>query len=262
MSFAGDPNNFYMPPHQQHTPVFFKTQQSPQEYAFIHIPKNAGSTLRHSVFRFNPHEDFEGDYTSHYTVEQVIKKYGEDRWRNAFTFAFLRDPYDRFLSWVRYLRRVDTEHMFGRTNRELLDIAQKNTPEEIFERLVKDAKEAPKAGVNLAMNKHLWPQHKFITYKGEIVMSYLGLTEKFYECVNHVLGVMNFPPLPEGQTVIGHNVTNKRWLREYTAEDHPLRERVYNLYEEDKTLYDTLVEEFSKYTGNALVEASEKQPDS
>lgn len=248
MAFQYDVNNFFTPPQPGHTPVFFKAQYpdgrtNDQEYILIHITKNAGSTLRHSVFKFNPHEDFDGDYTSHYTVDQVIAKYGADKFFNAFSFALLRDPFPRFLSWIRYLRRPDTTLNFGRTNGPLIQYAKDNDPYQVFEKLVADTKSPPESGLNLSINKHLWPQHKFIMHDGEVAVKFLGLCEKFYESVNKIFNTMGFPGIPEGTTVIGHNVSNKRWLKD--AENDPiLRERVREFYAQDAELHDRITQEF------------------
>jgi hypothetical protein len=78
---------------------------------FVHCHKCAGETIELAVFgradknyRGDP---YEGSPQKHFSVDQYIEKYGEHIWESYFTFSFVRNPWDRVISWIRYR---DTRH--------------------------------------------------------------------------------------------------------------------------------------------------------
>lgn len=73
---------------------------------FVHCQKCAGETIELAVFgksdtgfRGDP---FQGSPEKHFSVNRYIKKYGEHTWNNYFTFSFVRNPWDRVISWIKY----------------------------------------------------------------------------------------------------------------------------------------------------------------
>jgi hypothetical protein len=75
---------------------------------FIHIPKNAGSTIRNGIFKQN----YEGPVFNEIPNE----------WEEFFSFAFVRNPYDRLVSaWKMFSKgmqntkwsRSDSERLNG-----------------------------------------------------------------------------------------------------------------------------------------------------
>lgn len=66
------------------------------DFIFIHINKTGGSSVEKAL-----HLPFE-----HLTAQEKIKEVGWEKWQDKFTFAFVRNPFDKVCSHYRY--RVKT----------------------------------------------------------------------------------------------------------------------------------------------------------
>lgn len=62
---------------------------------FVHVPKTAGVAIADSIF---------GEQPGHYTARYLQMVYGRE-YRRFFSFAFVRNPWDRIYSSYRFLRR-------------------------------------------------------------------------------------------------------------------------------------------------------------
>ena len=67
------------------------------DFTFIHVPRTAGTSLR--IFL-----DL-GRKGSHITALQARERDGEEAWNAAFTFAFVRNPWDKVVSWFLHGRK-------------------------------------------------------------------------------------------------------------------------------------------------------------
>lgn len=68
-----------------------------QDFVFIHINKTGGSSIEAAL----------GIPFQHRTAAEVIEDIGVDRWSRRFTFAFVRNPWDKVASHYRYRVRTD-----------------------------------------------------------------------------------------------------------------------------------------------------------
>lgn len=104
-----------------------------KKFFFIHIEKNAGSSIKKYIMKnegVNKDTDihkqtgiinfklnqFRGTryFGSDATAKECIDIFGEDIWDEYFTFAFVRNPWDRMWSWYRYL--IDCRVLTGNTS--------------------------------------------------------------------------------------------------------------------------------------------------
>lgn len=79
----------------------FSYQNEPQirkNVIFVHVPKAAGTSIHNSLF---------GRLAGfgHSTAERYLSIYGPLDYFSAFKFAFVRNPYDRFISSYEYLKQ-------------------------------------------------------------------------------------------------------------------------------------------------------------
>ena len=81
------------------------------KYIFVHIPKNAGTSIKGELKSFTKDKPLYEDW--HYSLAQLIEKVEEDH-AHYYKFAFTRNPYDRFASSFVYnvlrLKASDQEH--------------------------------------------------------------------------------------------------------------------------------------------------------
>lgn len=66
-------------------------------YIFIHINKTAGTSISTAL-------DF--SIKQHFTAKEIIDLIGEDKWRRAFKFTFVRNPFSKVISHYHY--RIET----------------------------------------------------------------------------------------------------------------------------------------------------------
>lgn len=82
---------------------FFKQKQKDHilnidhknEFIFIHIPKNAGTSISKSIGL---------EQTSHITIREIKSILSKEVFSSYFKFCFVRNPWDRFLSLYNYAR--------------------------------------------------------------------------------------------------------------------------------------------------------------
>ena len=66
-----------------------------KNFVFIHIPKNGGTSI---------YKNLGLDNSNHRTVKQYINFFGQKKYDELFSFAFVRNPFSRFISLYNYAR--------------------------------------------------------------------------------------------------------------------------------------------------------------
>jgi hypothetical protein len=74
-----------------------------EKLIFIHIPKNAGSSIKKYLVGEDEFNKFKRPW-DHKTIND-IKNEDFDKYKSYKKFAIVRNPYDRVVSWFAYLKR-------------------------------------------------------------------------------------------------------------------------------------------------------------
>lgn len=83
---------------------------------FMHITKTGGTSIETKLSGSKPppvrmkHLKTPPwiDKERHMNVVNMVKTYGEESWENYFTFTFVRNPWDRMVSWFFWRKRMRT----------------------------------------------------------------------------------------------------------------------------------------------------------
>ncbi len=74
---------------------------------FVHIQKTGGNSISKALGQSTGHS------TKHFTAAQLRSLAGEDAWNAYFKFAFVRNPWDRLVSWWSMIDRHRPRHEAG-----------------------------------------------------------------------------------------------------------------------------------------------------
>lgn len=196
-------------------------------YLFIHIPKTAGSTIHYSILGRKPNVE-----SVHWRYIDYCSTFNEEVLKNFWKFCFMREPVDRFLSRIRYLKSG----------------LSKGQPQHTEEREFVEQFSNVSQLVNfLKENKNHWflkcphglPQKDFICDKnGNIAVDFIGRTENFSQDIKVVMKRL-FISEPEINKK-NINVSESNSEIEALKKDCNFCKAVRGLYEEDADLYFSL----------------------
>ena len=180
------------------------------KFIFIHIPKCGGTTLEESlvdgscIFRRNtwPHNLKLHYPLNHCTLDDIEKsKVLYPNLKKFYSFAFVRNPFDRLVSEYFYLKKY--LKLSNDIKKELIQLAKKN-----------------KNGV---MGNHCMHQHQFINDK----INFIGKFENLQEDFNIICDKIGIPK----QQLPHENKTKHKHYTEYY--DDETREIVAERYAKD-----------------------------
>lgn len=173
---------------------------------FVHCQKCAGESIEQTIFGRADNNyngcNFAGSPEKHYSASQYMEKYGQKIWDDCFTFSFVRNPWDRVISWIKY-----RDKRFGR-----LDPI---SPEKI-KREMKTPLFVNNSYYNLLFSK-----------RGELLVKYVGRFENIendFRCVTKKLNLENIS--------LSHlNKTSHKDYQQYY--DNETIDLVYRVYRQD-----------------------------
>jgi sulfotransferase famil protein len=200
-------------------------------FIFFAMPKTATHAIREALREHMGPEDWEQQMLfgrdalpipqlaairhGHISVQQLKPHLPQDQWRDYFKFAFVRNPYDRFISTYFFLNR--NQDTGGRDEGPLMKAAIQN--------------DQFRARILVA------PQHRLITHHdGSIAVDYVAKYEDIQTAYEHICTRVGIPP----KTLIEKNTSQHKTFDTYY--DSELRALVTDFYRTDFELlgYDVI----------------------
>ncbi len=84
------------------------------KFIFIHIPKNAGTSIRNSFDIKGYDKQVVSKRYPHSTCSEIKEYCGEKVWNEYYKFAFIRNPFDRLVSFYHFHKSDQYKHKIGR----------------------------------------------------------------------------------------------------------------------------------------------------
>ena len=167
-----------------------------KQFAFVHISKTGGSSIRRALSPWSvPYDSLGGDTSCLFKHAKAHSTYVEFRdcysasFDQFYTFAVVRNPFERLVSLYHYWRgrNKTTPHPYDNG----LDTLAKNLS---FHEWLR--KSVPYSETN----RHIGPQSPWIMQDGKIVVDYVGRFERLHEsfdviCETLELGEVSLPHL-------------------------------------------------------------------
>jgi chondroitin 4-sulfotransferase 11 len=171
------------------------------KFIFIHIPKTAGTSIS-SVL--NPFCEELYPSIKHSNAVKIKEKFGSDIWNEYFKFTFIRNPYERLLSWYNMI-----EKNMWRPN-----LFQSHIKKNIhsFSEFIMDDKHP--IGINKLPQQRI-SQFKIISENGRVIVDFVGRYENLNEDFNYICNKLNIP-----QTHLPHinKFDHDHYMNYYTKE--------------------------------------------
>mgnify|MGYP006288106723 CR=1 FL=1 len=192
------------------------------KYIFIAVPKTGTHAVRNIL---RPHME-EGDLEQvdlfekkrlpwyqlalkqhgHIKAGEIRQFFDKSLWKTYYKFAFVRNPWDRFISLAFFIGRNSTDFKKDPTG-FLHSIADND---------------------HLFLNRILFrPQYEFVMERKKVMTDFTGRYENFQEDFNRICHKTGIPP----ETLPIINTTDHKHYREYY--DETLKEKVFKRYKGD-----------------------------
>jgi len=152
------------------------------KFIFIHIQKTAGNSI--TEFLKNNIPDLKPILNKHDFAIQGKHKLG-DQWDDYFKFAFVRNPWDRLVSWYSMIKDKNQKNKFGKYVTE-------NSSN--FEEFIKNCTDIiqDNDGIKSAEFNQL---DYLIDENGNIIVDFIGRFENLEEDFNKIIKKLNMPEL-------------------------------------------------------------------
>jgi hypothetical protein len=194
-------------------------------YIFISIPRCASSTVHHLLGLTRPKDHSEvtdpGIADNHATCDVVAERYGQSEFNRRFKFAFVRNPWDRCVSWYSFHKALEPYRTL--TFREWV---RQRMPHHWVEQ----------NGTRYGDHSPL-EQFRFICdAKGATIVDFVGRVECFRRDMGRVANVIGLK-LPPREPRINRSVARR--LDDYHPYyDPPTAERIGELLATDVRMFD------------------------
>jgi chondroitin 4-sulfotransferase 11 len=177
---------------------------------FVHVQKTGGSSIRGALrmAQFDAHK--------HRFADELRTIYGADTWNQYFKFAFVRNPWDRLVSWWEMMRRNVVEGR-PRNGFQRYIMERARTFEEFLQQCDSEYRDADGAK---------WIYRNQVDYLRDrdevLLVDFVGRFEQLQLDFSHVAARLNVAPitLPHVNGTVRRPYTSyySRELRELVAE--------------------------------------------
>lgn len=201
-----------------------------KNYIFIAVPKTGSVSVRTALKRHPfllDHDPFAGTMintanlsnfrNSHIPLSMAME---DLNLTNKFKFGFVRNPFDRFVSFcawsmIRFNVRDDTGTVVEKVTFE-------NEPTRYMDLMLRRENQIKK------MTTMIWPMQRFLCVDGKIGVDYIGCYERLQESYDHICDTIGF----ERESLPHKNKSIKKYdFRSYYTTD--LVDRVGEFYKTD-----------------------------
>jgi len=152
------------------------------KFIFIHIQKTAGTSISSVLKPF-----CEESYPSikHWSASRIKEKFGPDIWNEYFKFTFIRNPYERLLSWYYMINKFRDSpnpnlfHSYVLKNiHSFSEFIMKNNVPDIN-------------GLSLKLPPQRITQFQKISENGRIIVDFIGKYENLNEDFHFICEKLN-----------------------------------------------------------------------
>jgi hypothetical protein len=199
---------------------------------FVHIPRTGGTSIERLLGLFNaenlwnigPHSPFEatGKSPQHFTYRELEAILPQDVISRTYKFAFVRNPWDRFLSEFLWRRRMHALKWFS-FSKSLYDHGYLRSFDE-FAQILKVVQES-RNDLLYGLDGHLDTQTSFVVDRSSnVALDFIGRFEQFERDVWNVLKAVGIPKLE----IPHENTTNHlKYQLHYSSSGRGLVESFY-----------------------------------
>ena len=196
------------------------------KYIFFAVPKTATHAIREALRPYNGPDDWEQQQLfevqaspiaeiasighGHITANEIQVIFDQDEWQRYFKFAFVRNPFERFVSACAFLNRNNSE--FKQQPTEWMKVAM--TRERFRQRVL------------------IRPQsEQLLNINSELSMDYVGRFENIQASLDQILDHLLLPR-------IGLSLRNSSDHSQYhTYYDSALKQQVSAFYQQDLDMF-------------------------
>jgi hypothetical protein len=199
----------------------FNSEFEKTKTIFIHIPKNAGTSIAKTVY---------GQSLGHIPISRY-KSYNKEKYQTYFKFAVIRNPWDRLYSAYKYLKAREGKPQW--LDGQFADKYLRGL--DTFEAFVLKLSERSYRNSVLTF-KHLIPQHYWITFpssRDTVQMDYIVRFEALEEDLKKALRLEG---LDLDEDLLHERKTKKKNYTEVYSSQ--MKEIVADIYPKDIQLFD------------------------
>lgn len=188
---------------------------------FFHIPKTGGVSIVSSI-----ENKCKLESPGHINYDMIIKKYSSKFMDSHFKFAFVRNPFDRFVSAYHYLLQQDKNHRYWKYDKNISNKLKCINDFYSFCNIFLEDKE-------INTYHHFKPMHVFICQNDKIMVDFLGRYENLEEDFLMLIKKMNI----ENAHLEKKNTSKHLRWQDYYLENQFCIDLVKNFYEKDFEIF-------------------------